>query len=96
MTLIFLPPAEQELSEAIEFYNLQLSGLGNAFAKETFETLELIKDFPLGWQKISRHTHKSPLRRFPYLILYAVEEDSIISTAIAHQHRHPRSYLDRK
>ena len=94
MTFLFLSPAEQELIEAIEFYNLQLPELGQAFSKEISQTLKLILDFPLGWQKISRHIHKCPLRKFPYLVLYAVEKDSIVITAIAHQHRHPRSYLD--
>ena len=95
MNIIFLPPSDQELLEAIEFYELQLPGLGHAFTEEFFETLEFIREFPNGWQKVSRHTHKCPLRRFPYLIFYAVEETQIVITAVAHQHRRPSSCLDR-
>ena len=96
MNVVFLPPSDQELLEAVEFYEFQLPGLGHVFYEEFFETLDLIREFPQGWQKVGRHTHKCPLRKFPYLILYVAEKDQIIITAVAHQHRHPSSYLNRK
>jgi plasmid stabilization system protein ParE len=95
MTVVFLPPSDREFYDAIEFYELQLSGLGRVFSGEFFETLKFIQEFPNGWKKVGRHTRKCPLRRFPYLILYVVEESRIVITAVAHQHRHPSSYLDR-
>ena len=93
MNVVFLPPSDQEFLDAIAFYELQLEGLGQVFTKEFFSTLEFIREFPNGWQKIGRNTHKCPLRKFPYLILYVVEKNQIVVTATAHQHRRPASYL---
>ena len=92
MNVVFLPPSDRELLDAIEFYELQLPGLGQAFAEELFESLEFIQQFPNGWQKVGRHTHKCILRKFPYLVLYVIEETQIVITSIAHQHRRPQSY----
>jgi hypothetical protein len=95
MNVVLLPPSDQELIDAIEFYEQQLPGLGHAFLKEFLETMEFIKHFPTAWQKVGRHTHKCPLKKFPYLILYIAEKTQIIITAVAHQHRRPSSYLNR-
>ncbi len=34
MNFVFLPPADQELEEAIEYYNDQLQGLGDQFYQQ--------------------------------------------------------------
>ena len=48
------------------------------------EAIEVIQKFP-----------KFLLKRFPYLVLYIPEEDKILITAIAHQHRKPDYYINR-
>ena len=93
MNIIFYPVAQEELSQAIEFYEQQLSGLGVLFSKEISEAIRLISLYPEGYQFITKHTRKCPLRKFPYMILYGVIDNTIIVSAIAHQHRHPNSYL---
>lgn len=92
MKIVFLPPALEEYNEAVVYYNQQLEGLGTLFSKELFEAIELIELYPQAWQLITKHTHKCPLRRFPYMVLYGIIDDVIVISAIAHQHRHPNSY----
>ena len=92
MTILVTQAAAQELIAAIAFYENNSPGLGTAFYKEVAEAVEFINEFPSGWQKAGAHTRKCVLKKFPYLILYIAENDRIIITAIAHQHRHPRSY----
>ncbi len=96
MKVIFLPAAKQELDQAIEFYEEQLTGLGVLFRNEIFEAIEFICLYSEGHQLITKHTRKCPLRKFPYLILYGIIDNTIIISAVAHQHRNPRSYLHRK
>lgn len=96
MNVIFLPDAQQELIQAIEYYEQQLEGLGVLFYKEIFEAVDFIRVYPQGYQLITKHTRKCSLRRFPYLVLYGVFDNTIIISAIAHQHRHPHFYLRRK
>ncbi|MBF0479491.1 MAG: type II toxin-antitoxin system RelE/ParE family toxin [Candidatus Omnitrophica bacterium] len=93
MNVIFLPIAQQELNQTIEFYEQQLTGLGVLFRNEILEAIDFIRLYPEGHQFLTRHTRKCPLRKFPYLILYGIIDNSVIISAVAHQHRHPRSYL---
>ena len=93
MNVVFLPQAQNELTEAIHFYEQQLTGLGALFSKEFFETIDLIRLYPEGWQLITKRTRKCPLRKFPYMILYGIIDGVIVISSIAHQHRHPGSYL---
>lgn len=93
MNVILLPVAQQELEEAVTFYEDQLKGLGHLFAREVFEAVDLIRLYPEGLQQITRRTRKCVLRKFPHMVLYGVVDGSIIISAIAHQHRRPSSYL---
>ena len=46
MSIRILPQAEQEFSEAVDWYNDQCPGLGYEFAAEVAATLERISNFP--------------------------------------------------
>ena len=94
MNIVFLPIAQQELIETVGFYEQQFAGLGASFHKEIFEAVNFIKLFPEGYQLITKHSRKCLLRKFPYLVLYSIVNDTIVISAIAHQHRHPKTYLN--
>ena len=93
MNVVFLSPADKELEEAINFYNDQLNGLGDKFYDDVVHALNLIIAFPDSWQKVGGNSHKCILKSFPYIILFVIEKERILITAVAHQHRHPKSYL---
>lgn len=93
MKVKLLPRAQAGLSETVEFYEAQLEGLGVLFYQEVAEALEMISLFPEGWQLITKKSRKCCLHKFPYMILYGIIDGVIIVSAIAHQHRHPDSYL---
>ncbi len=93
MKVIFLPQAQKELSEAIAFYEHQFKGLKTLFSQELFESIDLVCAFPNAWHLITKHTRKCPLRKFPYMILYGIIDGLVVISSIAHQHRHPNSYL---
>lgn len=95
MKILFLPSASIELLDAIDFYDFHSPELGAAFKKEFFEALDFIQLFPSAWQKVGPNTRKCILKKFPFLILYIFAGDHLIISAIAHQHRHPPSYLHR-
>ncbi|RKX24317.1 MAG: type II toxin-antitoxin system RelE/ParE family toxin [Candidatus Zixiibacteriota bacterium] len=95
MNFIFLPPADQELEEAIEYYNDQLQGLGDQFYQQFLTTLDYLTQAPDAWRKIGENTRRINIKRFPYLILYVLDGEDILITCIAHQHRNPIFYTDR-
>ena len=91
--VVLLPKAEKEFLDTVSFYAQEFPEVGRAFSEEFFQSIEFIQHFPEAWEKVGLHTRKCILKRFPYLILYVVDKDQIIITAVAHQHRHPDSYL---
>ena len=95
MKILIHPSAAQELLDAVNFYDYHSPGLGLAFNKEFLEAVDFIQLFPNSWQKVGPNTRKCILKKFPYLILYIIDGEQLLISAIAHQHRHPRSYLYR-
>ena len=93
MNVIVLPLAQREWERAAGFYDEKLPGLGKLFTKEALEAIDLIRLYPEGCQLITRKTRKCLLHKFPYMLLYGIIDRQIVISAVAHQHRHPRSYL---
>jgi hypothetical protein len=95
MRVIFIEPAAIELDDAVEYYNEQLSGLGERFFDEVLHTIDVIKSFPEGWSESSENTRKAVLISFPYTLVYAIDNDTVVIIAIAHHHRKPEYWIDR-
>jgi plasmid stabilization system protein ParE len=92
-SVVILPHASKELIEAKDYYAQEFPEVSHAFIEEFLHSVEFIRQFPEAWQKVGPNTHKCILKRFPFLVLYTIEESRIVITSVAHQHRHPDSYL---
>jgi len=95
MTYNFLPPAQAELEEAVDYYNDQQPGLGDEFAEEIRRTIHRILAHPEAWAKLSRRTRRCRTNKFPYGIIYQIRGDSILVVAVMHLHRKPSYWKDR-
>jgi len=95
LKLSFLEAAEAELQAAMDYYNLQKSGLGQEFLAEIKATVNRIANFPEAWQPLSRRTRRCLSRRFPYGIIYQIRDDEILIIAISHLHQKPMYWQDR-
>lgn len=49
MRIRFLEIAQIELDDAIEYYNYEIPGLGDAFLTEVLNTLDRIGKYPEAW-----------------------------------------------
>ena len=96
MQVRFLQPAQYELDEAVEYYNAQVLDLGRAFLLEVLAGLERVCQFPIAWHPFSQHARRCQLRRFPYGIIYTVENETILVIAIGHLHRSPEYWQNIK
>jgi len=90
-----LPEAERELEDAFWWYERQRSGLGLEFLLAFDAAVESLRRLPEGHELVALRTRKALLRRFPYLVLYAVEAERILITAIFHGRRDPQGWSDR-
>lgn len=79
----FLLSAQNELKNAVRYYNLQRTKLGDEFRDEDWATIERIKNFPLAWQPLGGKIRRCQMHRFPYGIIYEIEESQIIVIAVA-------------
>lgn len=95
MNVILIPPADDELYEAVKYYNEQFQGLGDEFYKEFISSCDYILAFPDVWRKVGQNTRRINIKKFSYLILYVVHNADILITCIAHQHRNPTFYSDK-
>ena len=95
MNVRLLDVAQQELDEAVEYYNAESPGLGDEFLLETLAAIARIQNFPNAWHPYTENTRRCQTRRFPYGITYQVLESEILVIAIAHMHRRPGYWRDR-
>ena len=95
MTIRFLDVAQQELDEAIAYFNTESPGLGDDFLNEILEALDRIGRHPNAWHPCSGRTRRCLLRRFPYGVIYQEVEEEILVIAIACLHRQPEYWQKR-
>ncbi len=95
MEIRLLDVAQQELDEAVEYYNAESPGLGDQFLVEALAAFERIRLFPKAWHPYTENTRRCQTRRFPYGIAYQILESEILIVAVAHMHRRPGYWLDR-
>lgn len=95
MKIEFLAVAEQELEEAVDYYNQQKAGLGDDFAKEVKRALERILQFPHAWTPLSKRARRCRTQKFPYGVIYQIRSDKILIVAVMHFHRDPKSWKSR-
>ena len=90
-----LPEAERELEDAFWWYERQRSGLGLEFLLAFDAAVERLRRLPEGHELVALRTRKALVRRFPYLVLYAVEAERVLITAVFHGRRDPSRWSDR-
>lgn len=93
--VVFSKYAKQELEDAIRFYDLKLLGLGMKFKNEVRKAVLQIVEYPHAWSIERGDVRKCLLYKFPYKILYSVEDDHIFVIAVAHQHQKPNYWVGR-
>jgi len=96
VTVRLLDVAQQELDEAIVYYNSESPGLGDAFLLETVAAIDRIRRFPEAWHPLGDQIRRCRLRRFPYGLIYSKDEEGILILAVAHTHREPGYWRNRK
>jgi plasmid stabilization system protein ParE len=91
----FLPEADEEFREAARYYESEAAGVGLSFIAAVHKTIEEIVEFPLATQVQRADIRKKVMRHFAYNIFYAVEVDTIVIAAVAHQRKRPNYWLAR-
>ena len=96
MNLIVLPQAADEFEGAVAHYEDKQAGLGKRFRDEVDQHIRWIvghADIPRlrpgGYRRVN-------LKVFPHYITYLQIDDTVWVLAIAHGHREPEYWIERK
>jgi hypothetical protein len=95
MTIEILEIAPREYDEAKEFYETEQPGLGSQFEEQIRHSLLRIQQYPQAWPPERKEIGRYIVHKFPYKILYSIQDDKIVIPAFAHLHRQPDYWVDR-
>ncbi|MES2779912.1 MAG: type II toxin-antitoxin system RelE/ParE family toxin [Bacteroidota bacterium] len=87
--LVVTEHAATELVESKKFYNKRVQGLGKEFEKEVISSLDSILAKPFTHPEVETEIRKAVLKRFPFVILYTVENTVIVILHVFHTSRNP-------
>lgn len=89
MRVRFLSEADVEFRESARYYEDKAPGLGIAFIAEVHRVAAVVASQPAIGSPVDEELRKFVLRRFPYNLIYAVEGDEVVISAVAHHKRRP-------
>lgn len=95
MRVIFRLEAEEELTDAVDWYEARSQGLGADLLRCVDACVERIIRQPESYPVVHRGIRMAIVRRFPYLILYRVSEEVIHVLAVFHGKRDPKIWKSR-
>jgi len=96
-TYRFHPSASAELLAAVEWYAARDAIVAMAFAQVIETAVREIAAVPLAWAPGAGRAdlRRRVLRRYPYSIVYLIDETAIVVVAVAHHKRRPGYWLRR-
>jgi plasmid stabilization system protein ParE len=80
--IVFKPDAIEDVRQIKKWYRSQKKGLEKEFAKELKVYINLLKKQEFLFQERYKNIRAIPLKRFPYLVYYFVDENIIYVIAV--------------
>jgi plasmid stabilization system protein ParE len=93
--LVSLPEADLEIERAFEWYENEQTGLGVEFLDELRRAYNRIVEGPLKYPIIRLNTRRALIKRFPYAVYFAAENETVIVLAVLHTSRDPAEWQRR-
>jgi len=94
--LSFRPEARLDILAAKEWYEDRARGMGHEFVRAVDAAASGITRFPLAFPRVHGDIRKAVLRRFPYSLLFLVEEEDIVVLGCFHHRQDPHTWTDRE
>lgn len=93
--LIVNPEAEADLAEARTWYEGQRAGLGDVFLASVEDIFARLQRTPELFGKVFQDLRLTRVRRFPYVVIYRIDDDQITVIAVYHTSRDGRGWQRR-
>jgi len=89
MKLIIKEGVYDDLTAIVNWYENQSANLGVNFLEEWENTLKVISKNPSIFQLQYKEFRHSKILRFPYLIIFEIDNSEVIVYAVIHSYRKP-------
>jgi len=96
MEVIYASGVLEEVSESADYYEEEVEGLGKTFLDKVRNSIEDIKRNPLMYRIIKGDYRRHLLARFPFAVIYRIENHKIYVLAVMHLKRSPYYWKSRK
>jgi len=96
MRYVFHPEALTEYAQAVQYYAEQRAEIAQTFIDVVEDAVYRIRDSPDRYVVIDEDVRRCITRKFPYGILYTIEQDYILILAIMHCSREPGHWKNRR
>jgi len=93
--LEYLDEAIEEAEAAARWYAERSNFAATGFADEIDSAIAAIEQNPEAWPRYDHGTRHYLLRRYPFSVVYRLEETRILIVAVAHGHRRPEYWKSR-
>jgi plasmid stabilization system protein ParE len=94
--VVFTKAASVELADAQDWYERESPGLGECFRAEVDVTIKRLSVSPLQFAVIHKRVRRALLRRFPYMLFFVVDGETLWVIACFHASRDPRIWQQRR
>ena len=95
MTFTWNAEAEEEFSDAADYYDRQDDGLGDRFVAHIQVVLARIQSNPFMVRCFDDECPKVKADKFPYLVIYQIEGEKIQIISVMHTSRDPGYWKSR-
>lgn len=79
-----------DIQMAFEWYETQQSSLGYEFIEEIEHGYKKICDHPFNYSSINERFKRLKINRFPYLVIYEIEDNTIFIIAVRNTRQKPK------
>ncbi len=93
--LSYRPEVEDDVIDAVQWYEDKRSGLGDEFIGEYLAAVRRVQDNPLFFAIAANGLRPCRLKRFSYIIHFDVAADDILIVALMGAGRDDSSYMPR-
>ena len=91
----FHPGASDDYAAAYSWYHDRGTTLAANFETEVDRGVRLISQNPLRWPKFDNQRRRFIVRKFPYSIIYELQDEDVVVLAVAHGKRRPNYWQER-
>jgi toxin ParE1/3/4 len=95
MRYVFHPEALVEYADAVQYYAEQRAEIGQAFINAIEDAVYRIRESPTRYIAIDEDVRRCMTPKFPYGILYTIEQEYILILAVMHCSRKPGYWKSR-